>query len=1034
MFGNINHRQKQNEQPTDKNVQAEILLDQQQPQIQPMGNEAANANLFTQMIKQANLDTGNEFLAGLEEEENGNLSESGENIINENFINNINKEEDNKENWIDPNKSLNEVSGKIIEKIVDAVPKDNGENKEQKEAPENRDQKKDAEPRPNAEVRQNAVQDIFPDMMEEIQEFYQDPEPVQQEGQQEDELDALPADHELNTSMIVHAPKKHQKEKKNNDIVQAAAPMEMIKGLNIAVQKFPERKKASWWSRFLTGTAWYAGKTIGRAFNWLANLFIMPWFNREKKKRAFSKSPNNSVITQEKRIHDVIPGWGGKKFEKDPDREDNIIADFRRAPTVWSFRTAGKAEDEHGRPLPPKISVNVEQVKQGVDQDMTNDGAGHSGLGIEYSRYSRVSNRYERYQLKYGFYIADQTYSAMILNQTKDALTLGQLANEQGRRYDITRTFPATTKQVNDILKASETWADGGYNNLTRNCTTFVKHMVKNVAHLPVGDQIFQSKNPDVNSVTNFLGFAAVASEKNALVGMESSFEKLAAQDDLNYANFGNKRTNKEDYKVYKKSLNPDATWKKKVDLPNDVAENMRRLEGSDAGTLTANIFKSDRLKDPNNSDATIMSFSRFYLALKDECKNVKDAIVKLAGKNNVWDLLLMPGIPSEMDQLISGLDRIPEAMYEMGKESKIKQAGIQNPVMNKNFFMDPDILRTGRADLEDSVEKVNKLLFTYLKNDKRLHPPFMKLLSVLQQSMEFVDEIYRGSKLGEANNGELGDIRSEMDKKSEAKTRVQPSGGGAGEWKNVSITPTHYESYIQIYKTPEAAIENYRRYIELSEKQDKTKAEEKEFEKRDRIDSLADQFDASHRYMLEKNSYSQLDVDYAFSLSKKQREASVNGNISNHLSGEIYQSLIFEKIFGGIKQRFNNHITSLEEANNYNVVRNWLDNDLHECITRKKNDMKAIIRAIKRAGENTQNAENVNEENVLTELSSAVNLRWFEKVLFNDKMVDEKLKKASSNIKTAWLTLIADKTSQTGAEIDSLIKSVLGENNQIQT
>lgn len=66
MFGTINHRQKQDEQLTDKNVQAENLLEQKQPQIQSMGNEAANANLITQMIRMANLETGNEFLAGLE--------------------------------------------------------------------------------------------------------------------------------------------------------------------------------------------------------------------------------------------------------------------------------------------------------------------------------------------------------------------------------------------------------------------------------------------------------------------------------------------------------------------------------------------------------------------------------------------------------------------------------------------------------------------------------------------------------------------------------------------------------------------------------------------------------------------------------------------------------------------------------------------------------------------------------------------------------------------------------------------------------
>ena len=171
MFGNINHRQKQDEQPTDKNVQAENLLEQKQPQIQPMGNEAANANLITQMIRMANLETGNEFLAGLEdEEEAGYLSEAGENINNENNISNIAEKEDHKENRIAPDESLKDGIGKIVEKIADAAPKENGgENKDQNAAPKDEEQKKDAEDRPKAEAVQDAVQDIFPDMIEQIE-------------------------------------------------------------------------------------------------------------------------------------------------------------------------------------------------------------------------------------------------------------------------------------------------------------------------------------------------------------------------------------------------------------------------------------------------------------------------------------------------------------------------------------------------------------------------------------------------------------------------------------------------------------------------------------------------------------------------------------------------------------------------------------------------------------------------------------------------------------------------------------------------
>ena len=55
-------------------------------------------------------------------------------------------------------------------------------------------------------------------------------------------------------------------------------------------------------------------------------------------------------------------------------------------------------------------------------------------------------------------------------------------------------------------------------------------------------------------------------------------------------------------------------------------------------------------------------------------------------------------------------------------------------------------------------------------------------------------------------------------------------------------------------------------------------------------MEILADQFDNAHRYMLEKDAYSQQDVDYAFSLSKKQQESNVTGEISEITSSSIYR------------------------------------------------------------------------------------------------------------------------------------------------
>ena len=41
-----------------------------------------------------------------------------------------------------------------------------------------------------------------------------------------------------------------------------------------------------------------------------------------------------------------------------------------------------------------------------------------------------------------------------------------------------------------------------------------------------------------------------------------------------------------------------------------------------------------------------------------------------------------------------------------------------------------------------------------------------------------------------------------------------------------MEITPSHYESYIQIYKDPETAVAAYARYKELKNKEDKNNAD----------------------------------------------------------------------------------------------------------------------------------------------------------------------------------------------------------------
>ncbi len=177
-----------------------------------------------------------------------------------------------------------------------------------------------------------------------------------------------------------------------------------IEGWNFTPLSLPGRKKVSGWRKFLNGLAWYSGKTLGKALTLAASILTFP-YALYKWNIKHSKADIAKAFSDKKR-HDLIPGWDGAKFQKEEGEKDDIMADFRRVPTVWSRLIAEKAVDENDKEVSPTISVNVNPPDLNKDQTMNGTAAGHSGIGIEYSRWSKVTGRWERYALKYGFFIA----------------------------------------------------------------------------------------------------------------------------------------------------------------------------------------------------------------------------------------------------------------------------------------------------------------------------------------------------------------------------------------------------------------------------------------------------------------------------------------------------------------------------------------------------------------------------------------------------------------------------------------------------
>ena len=651
-----------------------------------------------------------------------------------------------------------------------------------------------------------------------------------------------------------------------DDIAHVDEDMEPARGLNFEAQSLPARNsKPGTMRRFFSRMAYYGGKTFGSLLGLVGKLVALPYTVVRYIQRTSRRSKNKKQAQE--RDRNVIPGWDGKNFEETVENDKELGIDFRKVPAVWSYPTAEKATDSTGKPRPPLLSVYVSQPDEERDQTQDAKGnTGHTGIGIEFSRYIKTSGEWERYNLRYGFYPAGglNTVSTQAMLGYNKAVIPGQLLNEKGNSYNISRSYPATPKQVNAVMNASVPYADKGYNNYTRNCTSFAKAMLLNVAHIPGGKEIFARDEIQLNTSTNAKMFGVSMASLHFETGAESDLNKLITGEDINYSNFGNKRMSADEYKNYKKSL---SFWKRrpaKADSPNAVAQNIRRLQGKDTGVISKWINRDRKNIDIVDARDKLRAYG---MQLKEMLEEIAP---DSTNKNSA---------PEELSRIITTLDDLGAPIAKITDKNKAD-----------NFSRAE--LREMRSGLSEYIGNLNTLLYKYYKNDKRIHYQIINLTHFMNDAIVGLDDAYDNvSDQEDLGGGDLGTLRQEM-----TKYGYMISSGG----KEAGMTPSLYEAYLQIYKTPQEAIKNYARYVELKDKQaDGSKlsdAETKEFGKLNRIRTLAGDFDRSHRYMLEKEIYSQQDIDYAYGLKSKERNDARGPQISEEklYASDIYKSLYF--------------------------------------------------------------------------------------------------------------------------------------------
>ena len=796
----------------------------------------------------------------------------------------------------------------------------------------------------------------------------------------EDEYWKAPARERLEKTPELHDPQELSEE------------MKRLRDWDFQPQKLDKIKQPSLLRRLLSYSAASMGKLVRFALQFLSLGYF--WRAKSKLRHAFKSDDS----WQEEKDHQTIPGWNGEKFSPTANSDKEVMADFRRVPTVWSRLTAAKAAEkvvENGeeieKPLDPVISVMVEQPKSGSSNAMASKEVGHTMIGIEYSRKSAISGRYERYNLRYGFYpqYGTENVSISLMSLKKDLTVPGLMKDDSDHTYDVSRRYPAKPEQINAILKASENYADRGYSIYGRNCATFVKEMIVDTAHLETGGSIFKKSEIRYSSLANFGMFGAEAFLQNTKAGAENTIMDLSEKEDETYQGYGNKMAAAKDWANFKKSMKAEEPGIiKDTFTPGEIGEQMRRMEGEGTGEIGSYRF-DEPLKDANGDlNVGLKKIHNKITKYGDEVTQIFNSIFPQQQQNQLpFEMVTIAHTLAVMGNPLSTLNNQVQDYIDEKNKDKAENEKIKRNDIREAKTLSVDQLRQAREKMSENVAKINILLFNYLKNDKRMHTPLMNLLSLMTFGIRYIDDLYAESIRGGDRQDEVTNIRDKL-----RFTKISVKAGD----KQTEFTPSRYESYIQIYKDPETAVAAYARYKELKDKKDKnkadpenneglTKAEAKEFEKLDKLDDLAQEFDLSHRYMAEKDEYNQQDIDYAFQLQDKETKGlDMNNQDTNEVvekystAGGIYITIFMNKFFKDMKEMWLKEPgeggISIEQAKDPANVSAWLDDYLSERVNRKKDEFEMIVKGIYRSLKaNADAGQEIKDEDVLKKLKDVI-------------------------------------------------------------
>ncbi len=629
----------------------------------------------------------------------------------------------------------------------------------------------------------------------------------------------------------------------------------------VPVQR-PENRIGVWAkikNRLKLGIRWFSALSGGSLVGLAVGLFNAP--------EKLLMEGRRKAKAQDKRRHDMVPGREGEFFRDEVIRKDekgediDVYSDVRRGPLVWEKMTAGDPES------PPEVMIMVEQGKRGSNVSLSEGKMGHAMICLSYSRYSKITRRKERYQLTMGFYPGSGITKQNTVSMLDGAIIGGKLVNDGKHAYDVARRYQVKPGDINKILRKAETYADKGYGYYKRNCTTFVVDMAKEIG-LPIANEfkeeemVFEGKK----SILAELGRPAAGMGYD-IMGANAISSRMSKKD-LSYQNFGQNMYTKEDLERFNNTVG-NAELLPKGYTPGHAGETLRYAGTGEVSAYYQELTSMDIVSLGNTVDD-----------------------VGLA----LWDIIkvLIPQNPM-------GDEEFKLNLILMGTGD----SGINRLLRKKGGFTTEDV-RKLHKDVRDTMKTVSRYYDKKLLASPEAGDLVMRFMSLCETTLSFADDMYTIALKREVK-GDAGLQRYDF---SNTHVELQYT-----DKKKVSytakITPGVYEGYLMAGKTPDQIVKEVGRINKLEEVgyENLSKKDKKELDRLRLIGNLAEDFASANRYLLEKEDITEKDVKYAFhDLPQMEQGTKENGTVSKQFltkqaPSNIYKSVIFEKLYGGIRQ-----------------------------------------------------------------------------------------------------------------------------------